>query len=65
MTTMTTTVLVIYMQHAHMHLPHTHTHTWDSVAGIAMGWTVQESNPGGGEISCTHPDQPRGPASHL
>jgi hypothetical protein len=23
-----------------------------------MGWTVRESNPGGGEIFCTCPDQP-------
>jgi len=23
-----------------------------------MGWIVRGSNPGGGEIFCTHPDQP-------
>ena len=30
-----------------------------------MGWKVQGSNPGGGEIFCTYPDQPWGPPSHL
>jgi hypothetical protein len=35
----------------------------DSVAGIelAMGWTVWESNPGGGKIFHTRPDWPWGP----
>jgi len=33
---------------------------WDSGVSIvlAMGWTVHGSNPGGGEIFCTCPDQP-------
>jgi hypothetical protein len=31
----------------------------------ATGWTVQGSNPGGGEIFCTHPDWPWGPPSLL
>jgi len=26
-----------------------------------MGWSVQGSNPGGGKIFCTSPDQPWGP----
>jgi len=30
-----------------------------------MGWTVQGSNPGGGEIFRTCPDQPWGPPSLL
>ena len=30
-----------------------------------MGWTVWGSNPGGGEIFHTHPDQPWGPPSLL
>ena len=30
-----------------------------------MGWTVRESNPGGGEIFHTCPDQPWGPPSLL
>jgi hypothetical protein len=35
----------------------------DSV--VAMGWTVRELNPGGGEIFRTRPDRPKGahPAS--
>jgi hypothetical protein len=32
---------------------------------LAMGWTVQGSNPGGGEIFSTHPDWPWGPPSLL
>jgi len=30
-----------------------------------MGWTVQGSNPGGGKIFHTRPDQPCGPPSLL
>jgi hypothetical protein len=30
-----------------------------------MGWTVRESNPAGGKIFCTHPDQPWGQSSLL
>jgi len=39
----------------------------DSSVGIAnpTGWTVRGSNPGGGEIFHTHPDQPGAhPASY-
>ena len=32
---------------------------------LAMGWKVWGSNPGGGEIFCTHPDRPLGPPSLL
>jgi hypothetical protein len=32
---------------------------------LATGWTVRESNPGGGEIFRTHPDRPWGPPSLL
>jgi hypothetical protein len=31
-----------------------------SVVGIATGWTVRGSNPGGGEIFRKCPDLPRG-----
>jgi len=31
----------------------------------ATGWTVRESNPGGGETFCTCPDRPWGPPSLL
>jgi len=40
----------------------------DSSVGIVtcyMGWTVQGLNSDGGEIFCTHPDQPWGPPSLL
>ena len=37
----------------------------NSVVGIAMGWTVQGSNPAGGEIFRTRPDRPWGPPSLL
>jgi hypothetical protein len=39
----------------------------DSTVGVAlaMGWTVQESNPGGGEIFWTRPDRPGGLPSLL
>jgi hypothetical protein len=30
---------------------------------LAMGWRVQGSNPGGGEIFHTHPDWPWGPSA--
>jgi len=30
-----------------------------------MGWTVRESNPGGGMIVCTHPNLPWGQSSLL
>jgi len=29
-----------------------------SLYRLATGWTVRGSNPGGGEIFCTHPDRP-------
>jgi hypothetical protein len=32
---------------------------------LATGWTVRGSNPGGGEIFRTYPDQPQGPLSLL
>jgi hypothetical protein len=32
---------------------------------IATGWTVRESNPGGGEVFHARPDRPWGPASFL
>ena len=32
---------------------------------LATGWTVQGSNPGGGEIFRTCPDRPRGPTNLL
>jgi hypothetical protein len=32
---------------------------------LAMGWTVRGSNPGAGEIFCTHPDQTWIPPSFL
>jgi hypothetical protein len=35
------------------------------VSQLAMGWTVQGSNPGGGEIFCTCPDRPWDPTSLL
>ena len=35
------------------------------VQPLATGWTVRESNPGGGEIFPTHPDGPWGPPSLL
>ena len=34
----------------------------DSLVGIAMGWTVRGSNPGGGEILHTRPEKPWGPS---
>jgi hypothetical protein len=34
-----------------------------SAQNLAMGWTVQGSNPGRGEIFRTRPDQPWGPPS--
>ena len=39
----------------------------DSIVGIVTryGWTVQGSNPGGGEILCTHSDWPWGLPSLL
>jgi hypothetical protein len=36
-----------------------------SAVGIATGWTVRRSNPGGGEIFLTFPDRPWGPPSLL
>ena len=36
-----------------------------SVKRLATGWTVRESNPGGGEIFLTCPDRPWGPPSLL
>jgi hypothetical protein len=36
-----------------------------SVQRMATGWTVRESNPGGGEILRTRPDRPRGPRCLL
>jgi hypothetical protein len=36
-----------------------------SSVGLATGWTVRGSNPGGGQIFCTCPDQPWGPPSLL
>ena len=36
-----------------------------SVQRLATGWTVRESNPGGGEIFRTCPDRPWGPPSIL
>jgi len=36
-----------------------------SVYRLATGWTVRESNPGGGEIFRIRPDRPRGPPSLL
>ena len=36
-----------------------------SVQRLATGWTVRESNPGGGEIFRTCPDRPWGPPSLL
>ena len=33
--------------------------------GLAMGWTVRGSNPGGGKIFRTCPDWPWGPPSLL
>ena len=36
-----------------------------SVQRLATGWKVWGSNPGGGEIFCTCPDQPWGPPSLL
>jgi len=35
------------------------------VEKLALGWTVRESNPRGGEIFCTHPDRPWGQPSLL
>ena len=32
---------------------------------LATGWTVRETNPGGGEIFRTRPDRPWGPSSLL
>ena len=37
---------------------------WTRV-GYATGWTPQGSNPGGGEVFQTHPDQPCGPPSLM
>jgi hypothetical protein len=39
--------------------------TAQSVQRLVPGWTVLESNPGGGEISRPHPDRPWGPPSLL
>jgi hypothetical protein len=36
-----------------------------SVEQLGTGWTVQGSNPGGGEMCRTCPDQPWGPPSLL
>jgi hypothetical protein len=36
-----------------------------SLQGLATGWTVQGSNPVGGEIFCTRPDRPWSPPSLL
>jgi len=36
-----------------------------SVQRLATGWTARGSNPSGGEIFCTCPDQPWGPPSLL
>ena len=36
-----------------------------SVWRLATGWTLQGSNPGGGEIFRTLPDRPWGPTSLL
>jgi len=36
-----------------------------SVVGIGTGWMVRGSNPGGGEIFRTCPDQPWGPTNLL
>jgi len=36
-----------------------------SVGIVTTGWTVRESNPGGGEIFRTRPDRPWGPPSLL
>jgi hypothetical protein len=35
------------------------------VSWLATDWKVRGSNPGGGEIFCTHPDWPWGPLSLL
>ena len=39
----------------------------DSAVGIALatGWTVRGSNPGEGEIFCTHPARPWSPPNLL
>jgi hypothetical protein len=36
-----------------------------SLYRLSYGWTVRESNPGGGEIFCTCPDRPSGSPSLL
>ena len=36
-----------------------------SAQRLGTGWTIRESNPGGGEIFRTCPDRPRGPPSSL
>jgi len=36
-----------------------------SVERLATGWSVRDSNPGGGEIFRTRPDRPRGPPRLL
>ena len=36
-----------------------------SVQGLATGWMVRASNPGGGEISRNRPDRPWGPLGSL
>jgi hypothetical protein len=36
-----------------------------SVLGLATGWAVRRSNPGGGEVFRTRPDRPWGPLSLL
>ena len=50
-------------------LPNCLTTLWariaQSVQGLATGWMVRGSNPGGGEIFCTHPDWPWGTPSLL
>jgi hypothetical protein len=35
------------------------------VLRLTTGWTVRRSNPGGGDIFRTRPDQPLGPHSFL
>jgi hypothetical protein len=38
---------------------------YQSVLRLITGWTVSESNPGGGEILRTRPERPWGPPSLL
>ena len=49
----------------YMYVPGTELGLAQSVQRLAVGWAVQGSNPGGGEIFCTCPDWPWGPPSLL